>query len=274
MKKDICGIYGITNKLNNKIYIGKSIHIFRRWAEHKQSIKYGKPSSYLKRAFIKYGIENFEITILKECNEPELKDLECFFIRVYCSWKQEFGYNETFGGEGGGFQTEALRKRKSESLKKTFALETPEHRKERYEKASKSKTGLHYNIGHEVTDSTKNKIKDTKIKNGTWGLKQSEESRLKIRKYLQERSEEDIQQWKKVISNSRKGKCMGGDNPFAKKVICIQTGVIFNSIIEAKKWANIKSNTSIRYSCIGKYKYGGKHPETGEKLSWKYYDKD
>ena len=28
------GIYKITNKLNNKCYIGQSIHIERRWAEH------------------------------------------------------------------------------------------------------------------------------------------------------------------------------------------------------------------------------------------------
>ena len=28
------GIYKITNKINNKSYIGQSIHIERRWSEH------------------------------------------------------------------------------------------------------------------------------------------------------------------------------------------------------------------------------------------------
>ena len=33
-----CGIYKITNKINQKIYIGKSIRIERRWSEHKAEI--------------------------------------------------------------------------------------------------------------------------------------------------------------------------------------------------------------------------------------------
>lgn len=33
--EQICGIYKITNMYNNKSYIGKSIHIPRRFLEHK-----------------------------------------------------------------------------------------------------------------------------------------------------------------------------------------------------------------------------------------------
>ena len=37
MSNDI-GIYCIENKINNKKYIGQSIHIHRRWSEHKYEL--------------------------------------------------------------------------------------------------------------------------------------------------------------------------------------------------------------------------------------------
>jgi len=33
----VCGIYKITNIINNKIYIGRSTDIHRRWLEHLRS---------------------------------------------------------------------------------------------------------------------------------------------------------------------------------------------------------------------------------------------
>lgn len=58
-------------------------------------------------------------------------------------------------------------------------------------------------------------------------------------------------------------------NSKAKKVICIETQEVFNSISEAKKWVgtgNVKANVQ------HKAKSAGKHPETGEPLHWMYYD--
>lgn len=75
----------------------------------------------------------------------------------------------------------------------------------------------------------------------------------------------------KRFSESRKGKCSGKSNPKAKKVQCINTGKIFNTIKEAGEYYYIDK------SCISKYlngriKYAGKHPVTGEKLYWKFID--
>jgi group I intron endonuclease len=61
-KTPICGIYQVTNKLNNKIYIGQSIDIERRWNQH----MYGKGSVVLKNAIKKYGLDVFEFKILEE----------------------------------------------------------------------------------------------------------------------------------------------------------------------------------------------------------------
>jgi hypothetical protein len=55
------------------------------------------------------------------------------------------------------------------------------------------------------------------------------------------------------------------------KIICLTTREIFDSI----KDANIKYNanyTSISKCCKGKAKSAGKHPVTGEKMVWMYYD--
>jgi len=53
-----------------------------------------------------------------------------------------------------------------------------------------------------------------------------------------------------------------------KKVINLNTMEIFNSVKEA----HIKYKGDISKCCKGKTKSAGKHPETGEKLRWMYYD--
>jgi len=57
-----CGIYHVKCKINDKIYIGQSIDIERRWNQH----KYGKGNIILRNAIEKYGIDNFEFSILEE----------------------------------------------------------------------------------------------------------------------------------------------------------------------------------------------------------------
>ena len=66
-------IYKITNTINQKSYIGKTINsIAERWKEHKKDSK----RSYCKdrplyRAMNKYGIENFTIEQVEEVDVKE-----------------------------------------------------------------------------------------------------------------------------------------------------------------------------------------------------------
>lgn len=53
------------------------------------------------------------------------------------------------------------------------------------------------------------------------------------------------------------------------KVICINTGEMFNSISEASKKFNVNLG-SISAVCAGKHTHGGTHPVTKEKLKWMY----
>ena len=75
------GIYKITNLLNGKIYIGKSLDIKRRWMEHKTPKANGNDK--LHKDIQQYGIENFKFEILEECSENELSQKELCYIKVY-----------------------------------------------------------------------------------------------------------------------------------------------------------------------------------------------
>lgn len=65
---------------------------------------------------------------------------------------------------------------------------------------------------------------------------------------------------------------IGGNNPKAKKVICVNNGMIFDTVKNAKEWCIPKGSAHIGGCCTHKRKKAGKHPETGEPLYWMYYD--
>ena len=98
------GIYKITNLVNNKIYIGQSINIKRRFEEHHYKPFYQKGDEYnipLYRAIRKYGVDNFNFEVIEECLPEELNDKEQYWIQYYNSYIQNnCGYNLTYGGDG------------------------------------------------------------------------------------------------------------------------------------------------------------------------------
>ena len=59
-----CGIYKITNNINNKFYIGSSKNITKRFKEHKWRLKNNKhPNNKLQNSWNKYGEENFKFEV-------------------------------------------------------------------------------------------------------------------------------------------------------------------------------------------------------------------
>ena len=91
-------IYQITNKLNGKIYIGKTERsVQERWKEHcRDYLKEHCEIRPLYRAMKKYGVENFFIEVIEETDSPE--EREAFWIQQKGSFKS--GYNATLGGDG------------------------------------------------------------------------------------------------------------------------------------------------------------------------------
>lgn len=93
-------IYKITNLINNKCYIGKTLNtIQERWREHCSDYKKrDEEKRPLYSAMNKYGIENFKIEEIEQCNEDIVNDREKYWIEYYGSFKK--GYNATLGGDG------------------------------------------------------------------------------------------------------------------------------------------------------------------------------
>lgn len=99
MAKIICGIYKIACTANNKVYIGQSIDIKRRWKEHKRRLNSGTHENlHLQNAWNKYGEYQFKFEILEKCDEIHLNERETFYINLHQSYNNEFGYNKTMGG--------------------------------------------------------------------------------------------------------------------------------------------------------------------------------
>lgn len=55
-----------------------------------------------------------------------------------------------------------------------------------------------------------------------------------------------------------------------RKVKCLNTNIIFDSIKSARDWA--LESTNIAMCCRGERQSAGKHPKTGEPLRWEFVD--
>ena len=74
MAKKIIGIYMITCIANHKRYIGQSIDIKRRFNQHRR-----KPPRQMREDFERFGVDAFKFEILEECapNELDKKETAC-----------------------------------------------------------------------------------------------------------------------------------------------------------------------------------------------------
>lgn len=92
-----CGIYCIRNIVNNKVYIGKSINIYRRIKEHISMLnnKSKDENPYLIKAWHKYGSDSFEYFVIEylELNEILVAKRELYWIKHYNALAKEKGYN-------------------------------------------------------------------------------------------------------------------------------------------------------------------------------------
>ena len=87
-------IYKIKNIVNNKVYIGQTCRGYKKRFE--QHISESKKLNYnLYKAFKKYGIQNFIIKKITECELPEIaKILESYYIKKFDSYKNGYNMNE------------------------------------------------------------------------------------------------------------------------------------------------------------------------------------
>lgn len=92
-------VYKHTNQINNKVYIGLTSYNNpeKRWGINGE--KY-KTCTYFYHAILKYGWNNFSHEILENnLSQEEAYKKEKYYIDLYNSNYEKYGYNLTSGGE-------------------------------------------------------------------------------------------------------------------------------------------------------------------------------
>lgn len=126
--------------------------------------------------------------------------------------------------------------------------------------------------------------KEYKVKN-QWDEQKKKEYSDRMKKRWEDHPEMHEEKRKLIIkinkqldrtgkNNSMYGRDRKGANAGNKKrVQCIETGQIFETITDAAKWSNngkVTTKTHISAVCKRKRKTCGKHPITGQPLTWRY----
>lgn len=215
-------VYMHVNKINNKIYVGQTCMPLEK-RSHSDGSGY-RNNSYFWHAIQKYGWDNFEhIVFADNLTKEEANQTEMGLIALYktnCNRHNcpTFGYNMTDGGEGtvGWIPSEEYREKQSKIhqqqwqdegfREKMLAIRTDENgpykSQEFREKIAKLVQGEHNpNYGNHWTDEMKQHLSEVRKANG-------------------------------MSANE--------NNSRATKIICIETGEVFNCIKFAMQKYNIK----------------------------------
>ena len=144
----IYSIYLLTNIVNQKKYIGVTHDFAGRMRGHKGCYN----DSYLTRAILKHGWNNFTKQIIFQSKDKEYayKEAEAIFIKEYSCKDPEYGYNLTDGGEGSPGYIASEITREKQRLAKLGKTLSDEHKL----RISIGNTGKKY------SDETKKKISE------------------------------------------------------------------------------------------------------------------
>lgn len=276
MEDKICGIYMIKNKVNGNVYIGQAADIYERWKEHISLLRRGKHvNNHLQRAWNKYGDDNFEFSIVEECDENALNDREIYWIAEYDSYHN--GYNQTLGGGGvRGFKhDEETKQRISESLKGEnapwYGKQRSEETKVKIGQASKerwSNPENHPMYGKYHTEESKEKMSESHK-----GKTLTDEHKAKLSKASSGENNPmyGIRLYGEDNPNFGNHKLAGENNPRCRAVYCYELNEYFWGAKDAANKYGF-SKTGITECCRHRQQTCGKHPITGEKLHWVYAD--
>lgn len=255
-KKILCGIYCIENIINNKKYIGLSSDITRRWHEHKSELRRGVHiNDCLQKAWNKYGEQSFKFYIIELCMNEDLINKEMFYIEKYKTLTHENGYNITPGGEYNITNYKAIIclldneiydtvQNAMRSLNVSYPTITDWCRKR--------KKYMYLDEFNTLTEYEK-----MYLKNFDWD--EADHKKLSKAHSRENLSNDTL----KKLSDATKG----SNNPRAFQIYCPELDEVFWGAKEAQdKYGILRSSIS---QCIsGKLKSAGKHPVTGEKLTW------
>lgn len=189
------GVYIIKNKINNKVYIGSSIHIPKRWKEHIRHLDSNEHTNqYLQNSWNQNGKDNFEFLIAEECDIENLLIVEQKWLDTTKSYEPENGYNicQYAGNTLGRFHTEEARKKISENHHDVsgennpmFGVPSP-------------------NFGKRHSEETKNKISQKLKGKKSWNEGKTKENDLLLKKHSQRMTGKNNPFYGKTLSEERK----------------------------------------------------------------------
>lgn len=90
------GIYKITNKINNKVYIGKTKCFYKRYCQYVSDFKRkdkNRINEYLLASMCKHGFDCFTFSVVEFCDISICSERELFWIIHHQSTEQDKGYN-------------------------------------------------------------------------------------------------------------------------------------------------------------------------------------
>jgi group I intron endonuclease len=264
MRNQPCGackviIYRITNLINLKIYVGQTVlTLSERWMAHKKEAKLHRKNYILYNSINKYGIENFiieEIDIAHSLEELNKKEQE--WIAKLAS-AHPYGYNLKLGGNGGGKHLQSTKDKISRIYK------------QKYENGYISPL-----LGRKFTKEHKSNISKARLGKKLPSFTQEHKRKLSLAHIgTSKPHSEEWKQNQKIKMTGRKfsdevKKLMSEQHPNKRKIICLNSGQIFNSSAEAAKLYKLSSG-NLSSHLKGKFKYLI-NKENNEKLKFSYY---
>jgi len=169
--RKIPGIYSIQNRINNKLYIGSSADIGKRFMRHTSCLRGDyHPNTHLQSAWKKYGEQNFIFNVIEITPKSNLIKQEQYWIDKYHVLNDKLGYNICPFANKSGMSKET--KNKISRTKKGVPM-----KEKTKKKLSIAKTGIKLNLSPEA----RKKIGD--VSRSRKGLfNHSEETKIKISK--------------------------------------------------------------------------------------------
>lgn len=252
-------IYRILNKITKKCYIGetKCKDVSKRWNQHKQTIEINKGCPALRDAFKKYGVDNFEFSVLIICFDDERFKYEIEYIKKYNSVVPN-GYNLTNGGEGGGFKgkthTEEVKNCIKSKLKQKY-IDNPELKKQLSErnKIVMSNPEVRKNIKNGILNSEKMKKNIEDKRTGNYKKnKHTEEAKNKISESLKKYHASNV---KNEVNNKigTKIKQYDMNNNLLNEYTSISDASRKTSVPKSSLLVHLKDNTKTGGGFIWKY---------------------
>ena len=188
MCKEYC-VYVHKNKTNGKRYCGITSQTpENRWRRYGTGYTH---NTHFQNAISKYGWDGFEHTIIASgLTKEEANNLERAYIREFNLLDQNFGYNQTKGGDGtDGYKHTELTKQKMSKSRIGHTCDE-ETRNKISKKNSGSSNGMYgvipWNKGATMPDDVRQKIsahrkgKTSGKSHPMYGKKHSDESRRKM----------------------------------------------------------------------------------------------